>query len=74
MILPCVYSALPNKTTETYIEMLAAIKNIVKPIHSLNSPLKPTTALTDFELAMQHALVNQFPSLILKGCFFHFKL
>ena len=31
-IVPCCYIVLPNKTTKTYIETLAVIKNIVKPI------------------------------------------
>ena len=32
MILPCVYAALPDKTTSTYIELIHAIKLIVKPL------------------------------------------
>ena len=39
MILPCVYAALPNKKAETYVEMLNAIKTIVKPLGDLiNEP------------------------------------
>ena len=35
--------------------------------------MQPVFAMTDFELAMQNALVNQFPLIKLKGCFFHQK-
>ena len=73
-IVPCCYIVLPNKTTKTYIETLAVIKNIVKPIEDTTlQPMSPVYAMTDFELAMQNALLNQFPSIKLKGCFFHQK-
>ena len=49
MILPCSYCILPNKCCESYVEMLTAIKNIVKPLGDLNSlPYLPDTALADF--------------------------
>lgn len=73
MILPCVYSALPNKTTNSYVEMLNALKLIIKPLGSPLDPYLPNTALTDFELAIQNAFVHCFPLIKIKGCFFHFK-
>ena len=73
MILPCVYSALPNKTTNSYVEMLNALKLIIKPLGSPLEPYLPNTALTDFELAIQNAFVHCFPLIKIKGCFFHFK-
>ena len=74
MILPCVYAALPNKKAETYVEMLNAIKTIVKPLGDLiNEPYLPETALTDFEIAIQNAFRDCFPLITIKGCYFHFK-
>ena len=73
-ILPCVYCLLPNKTQQSYTHMLSAIKDIVKPIGDHSSlPFLPDTALTDFETAIQNAFVHQFPLIVIKGCFFHFK-
>ena len=74
MILPCVYAALPNKKAETYVEMLNAIKTILKPFGDLVSlPYLPETALTDFEMAIQNAFRDCFPLIRIKGCYFHFK-
>ncbi len=74
-IVPCCYMVLPNKTTATYIEALQSVKNIVKPIESNESvlPINPVYAMADFELSMQNAIINQFPGIKLKGCFFHLK-
>ena len=57
MILDCVYASLPNKTTESYVEMLNAVKKIVKPLGDIRNllPYAPSTALTDFEKAIQNA-------------------
>jgi hypothetical protein len=35
--------------------------------------LKPEIALTDFEPAVQNAILEAFPGIEIKGCFFHFK-
>jgi hypothetical protein len=35
--------------------------------------LKPEVALTDFEPAVQNAILEAFPGIEIKGCFFHFK-
>ena len=32
MILPCLYAALPNKQTSTYVELIQAVKLIVSPL------------------------------------------
>ena len=74
MILPCSYCALPYKTTATYVEVLEAIKIIVKPLGiSQLSPYLPQVILTDFEVAIQNAFLHCFPNIELKGCYFHFK-
>ena len=67
MILPCSYCFLPNKTQETYIETLNAIKIIVNPFgtqYNLTFCLK--VVLTDFELAIQNAFKHCFPGIELK--------
>ena len=76
MILPCVYAAMPNKTTETYIEVIDAIKLIVKPLADPITTLayKPEVALTDFEPAIMKAFLHCFPSICIKGCYFFVKL
>jgi hypothetical protein len=74
-ILPCGYFLLPGKNEEVYSELFTALKEIIKP--SLAPPetpaLEPSVALTDFEPAVQNALIDAFPGIDIKGCFFHFK-
>ena len=42
MILPCLYAALPNKQTSTYVELIQAVKLIVSPLAGPdNSSLPP---------------------------------
>ena len=63
MILPCVYSALPNKKTETYVELIEAIKLILKPLADPNNtilPYFPQIILTDFETAIMNAFKHCF--------------
>lgn len=73
-IVPCVFAILPDKTTETYVELLTAVKDKIRPVNDLVSkPLNPVFALTDFESSMQNALIYCFPSIQLKGCYFHLK-
>jgi hypothetical protein len=74
-ILPCGYFLLPGKNEEVYSELFTALKEIIKP--SLAPPetpaLEPSVALTEFEPAVQNALIDAFPGIDIKGCFFHFK-
>ena len=52
--------------------MISAIKYQIKPIDDkVSSPINPKVSKSDFEQAYQLAVVNQFPLIQLKGCFFH---
>jgi hypothetical protein len=70
IMLPCVYVLLQNKETNTYKEVLGAIKDIAteKGYH-----LNPETILTDFECAAQQAYRYHWTGITIKGCYFHFK-
>ena len=61
--------------TETYIEVIEALKLIVKPITTDFSvaPYFPQVVLTDFEQAVMNAFRHCFPGIITKGCYFYFK-
>jgi hypothetical protein len=63
-VLPTVFALLPNKTQATYIRTLEAIK-------ILRSNLNPQTIMLDFEQAEINAFKQAFPSITVRGCFFH---
>ena len=63
------YLLLPNKRRDTYEEVLRLIKEAAIRIGKIFNPSK---FLLDFEEAMILALQSQFPTSIVKGCFFHF--
>jgi len=63
--IPLVYALLPDKTQTTYTKFLTVLK-------VLNSSLKPTTLMIDFEQAVQKSASEVFPDCLLRGCFFHF--
>ena len=77
MILPCLYAALPNKQTSTYVELIQAVKLIVSPLaepdNSSLPPYFPQVFLADFEIAVQNAFKHCFSEIEIKGCYFHFK-
>ena len=76
IILPCWYVALPDKKTETYVEVIDAIKVIVKPLADRNNtslPYFPQVILTNFEITIMNAFRHCFPGIEVKGCYFHFK-
>lgn len=52
--LPLVYALLPDKTQATYTKFLTALK-------LLNSSLKPSTLMIDFEKAVQKSVNEVFP-------------
>ena len=75
IILPCGYFLLPGKNEEVYTELFIALKEIIKPNDAppTTPALNPEVALTDFEAAVQNSLLDAFPDIDIKVCFFHFK-
>ena len=63
--LPLVFILLQNKTQEQYIPVLNQLRN-------LNALLTPREVIVDFEKASINAFKAVFPSVSVKGCFFHF--
>ena len=63
--LPLVFILLQNKTQEQYIRVLNQLRN-------LNALLTPREVIVDFEKASINAFKAVFPSVSVKGCFFHF--
>ena len=74
MILPCAYCCLPDKKTDTYIEVLGIIKLTVNPLGGVYSQsFSPKVSMTDFEQSIMQSVKNFFPGIEIKGCYFHFK-
>jgi len=69
--LPLLYAILPNKTTDTYTEMLTLLRSAL--IAHFCDVGSVQYILTDFELAAINAVQCVFPEVIVKGCTFHFK-
>ena len=61
---PCVYFLLPNKTQNTYVRMLDALKFLLPYAN-------PEVILADFENAAQNAFRLAYPNANIKGCLFH---
>jgi len=69
--LPLLYAILPNKTTDTYTEMLTSLRSaLIARFCDIGSV---QYILTDFELAAINAVQRVFPEIMVKGCTFHFK-
>ncbi len=64
-VLPSVFALLPDKRTETYSRVLAALRQ-------LEPGLNPSTVMTDFEQAQIRAFQETFQNIRNRGCFFHF--
>ena len=58
------YALLPNKTRETYIEML-------QQVQQLTNGASPNTVMIDYEQACIGAISVVFPNTLLYGCLFH---
>jgi len=69
--MPLVWALLPNKTTETYVELFSALRDAL--LTSFGSIGNITTVLTDFERAVINAVSQVFPNVTVKGCSFHFR-
>ena len=63
-VIPLVYALLPNKTMATYNRLFGALKN-------LQPQFTPIMWMTDFELAAINAIRQNFPGVVITGCFFH---
>ncbi|XP_022169656.1 uncharacterized protein LOC111033288 [Myzus persicae] len=63
-VVPTAYILLPNKKEETYKRMFLALK-------TLNPQLSPKSIMFDFEKGAMNAAKCIFPSVDIKGCFFH---
>ncbi|XP_022171031.1 uncharacterized protein LOC111034225 [Myzus persicae] len=63
-VVPAVYILLPNKKEDTYKRMFLALI-FLKP------QLNPKSMMFDFEKAAMNASKYVFPSINIKGCFFH---
>ena len=66
---PLAFCLLPNKAQETYQDVFEVLK---EKCADLDLQLGPTTVMSDFELAIIHAVELAFPLTTPKGCFFHF--
>ena len=65
---------IPDKTSETYVEMIRDIGTISKQLSDLiGLQYLPNTCLSDFEQAIMLAFKHVFPGIEVKGCYFHFK-
>ena len=69
--MPLVWALLPNKTTETYVELFSALRDAL--LTTFGTIGNVTTVLTDFERAAINALSQVFPTVTVKGCSFHFR-
>ena len=64
-VIPCVYALLPNKTGQTYRELL-------RQLLELEQGLRPTSVLTDYEIGAVAAIQEVFPQTVVQGgCFYH---
>lgn len=61
---PLIYALMPDKKEETYITVLKLIKSQLPKFN-------PKKYHCDFEIAEIKAFKKEFPSLVLKGCYYH---
>lgn len=66
----CLLALLPSKSTNCYLKMLEMIKNIAQILGVPDIAWRRT--LVDFERALGNSLLQAFPHLFLKGCYFHY--
>ena len=69
--LPLVFAILPNKTTDTYVEMLTALRSAL--LSAFGNIGSVRYVLTDFKLAALKAVQKVFPEVTVKGCTFQFR-
>ena len=66
-VFPCVYALITNKRQDTYLRVFQEVQNIAGGADGL----QPREVLVDFERAALNAMVEAFPDVEMKGCFFH---
>lgn len=64
-IVPLVYALMSNRETKSYVILLNLIKSQIPG-------WCPKTYKTDFETAMMKAVKLVFPTVVIKGCYFHY--
>ena len=69
-MVPVDYVLMQKRTCDAYDEVFGQLKRIA---HSYSIELAPLVCLTDFERAARKAIKFHFPSVHLRGCYFHFK-
>ncbi|CAK9291289.1 unnamed protein product [Gordionus sp. m RMFG-2023] len=69
VMIPIIHALLPDKTKETYIRLFQIITNFCA---ESQITFNPRFGQTDFKAAAISALKFVFPSMIIKGCFFHY--
>ncbi|XP_065323562.1 uncharacterized protein LOC135930664 [Gordionus sp. m RMFG-2023] len=68
-MIPIIYALLSDKTRATYIELFQII---LRCCGENNIMFNPRYGQTDYEAAAISALRFVFPTMVIKGCFFHF--
>ena len=64
-VFPCIFALVTNKRQETY-------ENVMREVVAITgNRLQPDEALIDFERGAMNALINVFPGIEVKGCFYH---
>ena len=66
---PLIFALLMSKCRRTYSELLHGLKCIAD---EEGWSLAPEAAMKDFETGSQAALKIEFPSTVIKDCYFHF--
>ena len=69
--MPLVWALLPNKTTETYVELFSALRDVLLTTFSTIGNVM--TVLTDFERAAINRVVPSLPDCQSEGLFVSFQ-
>lgn len=66
---PLIYSLLPNKNTNTYINLFGLIKSKIFEIYNIS--FEPKEVFVDFEKAIHNGIAHIWPNTKVYGCRFH---
>lgn len=64
-VIVLVYALLPGKSRDIYVRLLAALK-------TLKNGLSPVSFMIDLEIGFVGAIIDEFPEVSIRYCFFHF--